>query len=116
MYITNTTKTKKVKTKSGNSIWWLLSEEAGVPNYELRYFEIEPDMCTSYGKHPWEHEVFLIKGTGLLKGKDSKGKPFEEQIGAGDAIYIAPNDEHQFYNSSDRPLGFVCVVPKGVER
>jgi quercetin dioxygenase-like cupin family protein len=32
-------------------------------------------------------------------------------IGFGDVIYIAPNEDHQFENNCDEPLGFICVIP-----
>lgn len=116
MYITNIKRTKEEKTRSGNSIWWLLSEEIGVPNFELRYFEIKRGMSTNYGKHPWEHEVYVVKGKGTVKGKDLEGKVFEEKIKSGDAIYIAVNEEHQFWNYGSQPLGFICIIPKGTEK
>lgn len=116
MYITNIQKTKQEKTRSGNSIWRLLSEDIGVLNFELRYFEIEKGGYTSYGSHYWEHEVFVVKGSGVLKGKDLEGKVFEEKIKAGDAIFIAQNEEHQFLNYENEPLGFICIIPKGAEK
>jgi len=116
MYITNKEKTKKEKTPGGNSVWWLLSKENGVPNFELRYFEIPVKGYTRYGKHYWEHEVFVVKGLGIVKGKDLKGKKFERKVKPGDAIFIAENEEHQFLNYGNQAFGFICVVPKGVER
>ena len=115
MYFTNAQKTEREQTASGNSIWRLLSEEIGVPNFELRYFEIPPGGHTSYGKHPWEHEVFVITGEGLVKGKTLDGEAIEEEVRPGDAIYIAPDEEHQFINDGEVPLGFICVCPKGYE-
>ena len=116
MYITNIKKTKHNKTKSGNSIWWLLSEKIGVPNFELRYFEIKKDMHTSCASHPWEHEIFIVKGMGLLKGKDLEGRTFERELKPQDAAYIAPNETHQLFNCGREAFGFVCVIPKGCER
>ena len=115
MNITNIKKTNEEKTKSGNSIWRLLSEEIGVPNFELRYFEIPVRGQTSYGKHPWEHEVYIIKGRGVVKGKTLNGKSYKKKVQVEDAIYIACNEEHQFLNNGDKPFGFICVCPKGYE-
>ena len=111
MYITNVDKTPFNKTKSGNKIWWLLGKEIGVPNYEMRYFEIPPGNKTSPGSHPWEHEVFVIKGKGMVKGSNE-----EHTLTVGDAVYIAPNEYHQFINNGEEPFGFICVIPKGYER
>ena len=111
MYFTSIKKTKEEKTRSGVSVWWLLSEEIGVPNFELRYFEFGKGMHTSYGSHPWEHEVFVVRGQGVVKGKN-----LEKKVKVGDAIYIVSNEEHQFLNYQDEPLCFVCVIPKGAEK
>ena len=34
------------------------------------------------------------------------------EIGAGDAVFVEPNEQHQFEALSDAPLGFICVIPK----
>ena len=115
MHFANTRTTRKERTASGNAIWRLLPEDIGVPSFEMRYFEVPPGGATSYGKHPWEHEVFVITGGGLVTGKTLDGEPVERQVEAGDAIYIAPNEEHQFQNGGDSPFGFICVCPKGYE-
>jgi len=33
-------------------------------------------------------------------------------IGVGDAVFIEPNEQHQFEALGDEPLGFICVIPK----
>ncbi len=115
MYFTNRNTTKREQTPSGNALWRLLPEEIGVPNFELRYFEVPPGGHTSYGQHPWEHEVFIIAGAGLIKGRTLDGQSVERAVTVGDAVYIAPNEEHQFLNEGTIPLGFICVCPKGYE-
>ena len=116
MYITNIKKTKCEKTPTDTSMWWLLSEKNGVPNFELRYFELEKDQHTPYHTHDWEHEIYIVKGQGIVKGKDIKGVSFEVTVGAGDALFIAPNEEHNFFNEKEETLGFICVVPKGTRK
>jgi len=111
MYITDLNKTKLVKTPSGNSIWWLIPKEIGAPNFELRYFEVKANGRTSPGKHSWEHEVFVVKGQGIIRGEE-----FEEELGSGHAVFISPNEEHQFINPNKEPFGFICVIPKGYEQ
>lgn len=115
MYFTSTSKTPPQRTPSGNALWRLLPEEIGVPTSVLRYFEVAVGGHTSYGKHPWEHEVYVVRGKGLVRGKDLQGREVEQRVQPGDAVYIAPNEEHQFVNQGDMPFGFVCVVPKGCE-
>jgi len=111
MYITNIKKQPYAKTSHGNRIWWLLRREIGVPNYEMRYFEIPPGNVTSPGSHPWEHEIFVGKGKGIVKGSNE-----EHTLAAGDTVYIAPNEYHQFINDDEVTFGFICVIPKGYER
>lgn len=115
MYVTSIDETEPVRTGHGNSLWVLLPEEAGVPNFVLRYFEVPAGGETGYGSHDYEHEVFIVRGEGILKGRDLEGQPVERPLRPGDAVFIAPNEEHQFCNESDEPVGFICVVPKGCE-
>jgi len=110
MYVTNIKNTKELKTPSGKSIWWLLPKEIGTPNFEMRYFEVRKGIESKEEKHPFEHEVFVVKGEGIIKseGTETKVKP-------GDAVFIAPNEPHQFLNLKESPLGFICVIPNGCE-
>ncbi|MCK4419105.1 cupin domain-containing protein [Candidatus Aerophobetes bacterium] len=110
MYMINIKDAKELKTPHGKSIRWLLSEEIGVPNFEMRYFEINKESEPSEDKHPWEHEVFVVKGQGIVK---SGG--VEKKVKAEDAILIPANEPHQFSNLKEDPFGFICVIPKGCE-
>jgi quercetin dioxygenase-like cupin family protein len=110
MYIINIKDAKELKTPHGKSIKWLLSKENGVPNFEMRYFEVTRDSAPSEDRHPWEHEVFVVRGEGQIK---SGG--VERTVRFGDAIYIPPNEMHQFSNFEEEPLGFICIIPKGCE-
>jgi quercetin dioxygenase-like cupin family protein len=98
-------------TKSGNKIYWMLTSEIGAENFELRYVEIPPGGKSSYGHHLHEHEVFVVAGEGRIRSADG-----EKELRPGLAVFVAPDEEHQWINaSSDEPFGFVCVVPKGAE-
>ncbi|MBW1773067.1 MAG: cupin domain-containing protein [Deltaproteobacteria bacterium] len=111
MYITNVQKAEALKTPSGKSVRWLLSSENGVPNFEMRYFEVEKGIEGKEESHPFEHEVFVIKGQGLIRSGDKS-----LTIKAGDAIYIAPDEPHQFLSlGEEESLGFICIIPKGCE-
>ncbi len=59
-----------------------------------------------YHRHPWEHEVFILEGDGLVVSEDR-----EHPFGAGDAIYIPPNEKHQFKNTGNLAVKFLCLVP-----
>ncbi|MBN1105378.1 MAG: cupin domain-containing protein [Deltaproteobacteria bacterium] len=103
-------KTEALKTPSGKSVWWLLSGEIGTPNFEMRYFEVEKGVEGKEERHPFEHEIFVIKGKGIIKSGQH-----EVRIQEGDAIYIAPDELHQFFSLGEETLGFICVIPKGCE-
>lgn len=59
------------------------------PTTTLSYSHIHPGETSSHHIHPWEHEVFVIKGSGTLVC-DGVNYP----VKAGDAIYIPPNVDH----------------------
>jgi quercetin dioxygenase-like cupin family protein len=87
----------------GASIQVLIPEG---PNFIMRLFTIEPGGSTPLHKHPWEHEVYIVSGTGETRGEHTAG------IAAGDAVYVAGGDMHCFANTGDEALQFICVVPK----
>jgi quercetin dioxygenase-like cupin family protein len=116
MYMTDVSNEKIMcKTRSGKKIYWLLTSEIGAPNFELRYIEIPPYVPpSSSAQHPHEHEVFVVKGRGILQGKNN-GNAYEVELVPGQAIFIPGNEEHQWVNPYDEPLCIICVVPKGAE-
>ena len=56
MYIKSVQEAKALKTPSGKSVRWLLSGENGVPNFEMRYFEVEKGIEGKEESHSFEHE------------------------------------------------------------
>jgi quercetin dioxygenase-like cupin family protein len=85
---------------------WLITKEMGAPNFAMRLFEMEPKGHSPFHSHPWEHEVFILEGEGLLVS--DKG---EKKFRAGDVVFVLPNEKHQFKNSGDKTLKFLCLVP-----
>ena len=84
---------------------WLITKETGAPNFAMRLFEMQAGGHSPLHKHDWEHEVFVIEGEGLLGGKE------EKKIKTGDAVFIPPNEKHQFKNNGKKTLKFLCLVP-----
>ncbi len=115
MHFASLEQTEPRRTGHGNSFYDLLSEQTGAPNFVLHYFEIPPGGATGYGHHSHEHEIFVVKGEAVVRGRTRAGEPVERGVEPGDAIYVAPNEEHQFCNETDEPVGFICVVPRGAE-
>lgn len=84
----------------------LVTNSDGAPNFSMRQFEVEPGGNTPLHSHPYEHEVFVLEGNGIVREGD-----VEHPISKGDVIYVAPDDVHQFKNVGDSPLKFLCLVP-----
>lgn len=88
------------------SIRWLIGEESGAPNFYLRLFEVEPGGYTPFHTHPWEHEVVILAGEGKLNAGE-KSLPLEKDTFA----LVLPGEEHQFVNTGDTALKFLCIIP-----
>ena len=110
MYIINVDDVEELRTPHGKMVKWLLTKEIGTPNFEMRYFEVSRESKGREEAHPFEHEIYVIKGEGIIKSGE-----IEYRIKPGDAILILPNEPHQFINCREEPLGFICVIPNGCE-
>jgi quercetin dioxygenase-like cupin family protein len=85
---------------------WLITQDVGAPNFAMRLFEMEPGGHSPLHAHPWEHEVFILEGEGVVVGANEaiRFKP-------GDVIFIPPNEKHQFKNDGNKAVRFLCLVP-----
>lgn len=94
----------------GASMAVMVGRSDGAPNFALRSFSVEPGGHTPRHSHDYEHEVFVVSGSGtILLGDETK------QIRPGDVIYVKADLEHQFNAAQGgQPLRFLCMVP--VER
>jgi quercetin dioxygenase-like cupin family protein len=90
----------------GVTVRWVISEKDGAPNFAMRVFEVEPGAASPFHTHSWEHEVFILAGSGFVRDEDSQ-TPF----GEGDVVFVAPQEKHQFVNDGDITLRFICVIP-----
>lgn len=85
----------------------LIGPKIGAPNFVMRHFTVAPGGFTPNHSHPWEHEVYVLKGKGVLRTADGE-KKFE----TGDYVFVPPDEKHQFANASEDVLEFLCVIPK----
>ncbi len=92
----------------GCTIRVLMGDNVGAPTFTMRHFEITPGGATPYHTHPWEHEVFVLGGRGVVREKGG-----ESALEAGSFVYVAPDEEHAFVCTGGDPLTFLCVVPAG---
>ena len=78
----------------------------GAPTFAMRHFTVAPGGHSPHHSHDYEHEVFVIEGEGTIR-ENEKLHP----IKAGDVLYVCPNEIHQFKNTGDTPLKFLCLIP-----
>jgi quercetin dioxygenase-like cupin family protein len=90
----------------GCQVRWLVDEAQGAPNFAMRQFEVAPGGYTPKHSHPYEHEVFVLEGAGVVLEGDA-----EHTLAAGDFVLVTPNEVHQFRNTGATPLKFLCMVP-----
>jgi len=90
----------------GCRVRWLLGERDGTPNFAMRQFEVAPGGYTPRHSHPYEHEVFVLEGEGIVVENNQP-----HQLKAGDVVLVKPDEIHQFRNTGGTPLKFLCLVP-----
>jgi quercetin dioxygenase-like cupin family protein len=86
----------------------VVGEEQGAPNFVMRVFDVEPGGHTPYHSHDFEHEVFVLAGSGRHQ---EEGR--QTSLRTGDVVFVAPGVLHQFAAAEEEGLRFICVVPKG---
>jgi quercetin dioxygenase-like cupin family protein len=94
------------ETVRGTEKRLLISPADGQTTFAMRRFTIGVGGHTPYHTHPWEHQVFVLSGSGEVRSADG-ATPVE----SGDYAFVPPMDEHQFVNTGDGPFEFICVVP-----
>jgi quercetin dioxygenase-like cupin family protein len=85
----------------------LIGPQEGAPNFIMRRIELDAGGCTPHHSHDWEHVVFILKGTGKLKGE--KG---DLDLKPGSSVLVMPGEVHQFAADPRTPLVFLCTIPK----
>ncbi|MCA9131552.1 MAG: cupin domain-containing protein [Planctomycetales bacterium] len=94
----------------GCQVRWLLSRDDGAPNFAMRQFEVEPGGHTPRHHHPYEHEIYVVSGEGEVYENDTP-----HSIRAGDVVLVKPDDVHQFKNTGEVPLKFLCLIPNSAD-
>lgn len=96
----------------GASMRWLIDEARdGAPVYALRMVELAPGGHSPHHEHPYEHENFVVEGTGrlLMHGVWHDLKP-------GDVAFVPPGVVHQYVNAGTTPFRFLCGIPVTKQR
>ncbi len=96
----------KIENAKNVKIRVLISEADGAPNFIMRRFTIEPGGHTPYHTHPWEHEVYVLSGTGRVRSGET-----DYELSAGTVVLVLPDEEHNFSNTGSEHLDFLCIIP-----
>lgn len=83
-----------------------VGKEHGAPNFVMRIFTVAPGGHSPRHTHSFEHENYFIAGKGelFLEGQT-------HEVGPGFVALVPPDALHQFTNTGDEDLVFVCLVP-----
>lgn len=115
MYVTHVSRVPESSIVQGETpggrratVRWVISEEQGAPNFEMRLFHLDEGMNTEWHQHPWEHEVFVVAGRGFVRS-ESGDMPLEP----GSVVFVPQGEMHQFRAAPDHAIEFICVVPRG---
>jgi quercetin dioxygenase-like cupin family protein len=99
-------KTVQMEGAHGCQVRWLVTEQDGAPTFAMRQFEVAPGGCTPRHHHAYEHEVYVLEGQGVVYEGD---RP--QPLVAGDVVLVKPDEVHQFRNTGEGPLRFLCLIP-----
>src|SRR5579884_2400744 len=90
----------------GVQIREMITARDGAPTFAMRVFDVQAGASTPYHRHEWEHEAYIISGTGRVRteGKETAFQP-------GDSVYIAPNEQHCFMADTNVAVQMICCIP-----
>jgi len=82
----------------------------GAPNFSIRVFTLEPGGHTPHHSHESEHLNYILEGSGeVLEGETPR------PVRQGDFVLVTPHEKHQYRNTGETPLVFLCMVPSQYE-
>jgi len=85
----------------------VIGPEEGAPFFTMRVFEVQPNHASPFHGHWWEHEVFVLSGQGVVKTEQG-----ETPISHGRTVFVPGGEMHQFRNTGDDVLRFICLIPQ----
>ncbi|MCK4858410.1 MAG: cupin domain-containing protein [candidate division Zixibacteria bacterium] len=90
----------------GVSLRVAIAEEDGAQDLTMRIYEVDPGGYTPLHSHPWEHALFVVRGSGkILDGKN------ERRFERNDVLFIPADEKHQIKNNGEENLVVVSVIP-----
>ena len=106
MKVTRYSDSKPATEVEGVSRRDVLTADDGVPLVGMNIMEITTHAATPTHYHPWEHEIFIVSGKGMVVGEHGS-----TPIAEGNVIFIPANETHCFVNTSTETLRYVSVEP-----
>jgi len=100
----------KMPGASGAARQLPIGKADGAPNFSIRVFTLEPGGHTPHHVHESEHLNYVLEGNGVAMEGDTP-----RPISKGDFILVTPHEKHQYRNTGDTPLVFMCMVPTAYE-
>ncbi len=89
----------------------VLGAEDGSTLVSMQVVEITTHASTPSHYHPYEHEIFVVSGKGIVVGEHGS-----TQIAEGSVIFIPASETHCFVNTSSETLRYINVEPLKKEK
>ena len=87
------------------TIQWLIAKSEGAENFYMRQLNLDPNGSTPHHSHDWEHEVYVLSGSGKLV---SESESYDLEPGM--VCFVPGGDVHHF-ETSDDSMSFLCLIP-----
>ena len=84
----------------------LIGPDDHAPSFTMRQFELATGGHTPKHAHAYEHEVFVLEGSGVVLEGDQ-----EHPVKPGCIVFVPPSQVHQFRNTGSGTLKFLCLIP-----
>ena len=107
MLLNDVSKVTLEAVSDGVGIRWLITEKEGATNFAMRVIELEPGVIFEPHKHPFEHEIYVLEGEGIIT--NPKGDVGE--MVPGKFLLVPPDEPHGYRNPGEKTLKFICVIP-----
>jgi quercetin dioxygenase-like cupin family protein len=89
----------------GATLRWLLTEKQGAAHFAMRLVTLEPQGVIALHTHPFEHEIFVIRGHGAIIREDGR-----VPVGPGSFLFVPGDEPHGFETTGEEPLELVCCI------
>jgi len=107
MLIKDTSQVPAQAVQEGIDLRWLIAEKENAPNFAMRLVTIHPGGVFAPHHHPYEHEIYVLEGTGVVTNPDGDVGVMQPGV----FVLVPPDEIHGYRNTGDQPLKFICMIP-----